>query len=257
MLVRQIHETRLKILSSVGLWTAILSASAVPAGASQIGTIYVCYACQNSGNTAIDAALTANPGVAGDGILFAIINTSAFAITGGTFSVSNSTPADSFSLPTIAAGATFILMPGITSDGGSHTAGGLFVNRGITQDTSDGDGGVTDSSIFKFTGTSNSLAVTSTTFGSSTGTPGTFTPGDPSLDLPYRSPTIAGSSISFIGDGPSGDADCTNCYFGEVATLNTPAIVGGTPEPGTFGLFLGGAGTLGWLSRRKSAKRRA
>ena len=38
---------------------------------------------QNTGDTAVDAALAANPDVAYDGILFAFKNTSGFAITGG------------------------------------------------------------------------------------------------------------------------------------------------------------------------------
>jgi phage tail protein X len=225
--------------------------SVIPAQANQIGTVYVCYACTGTGNSTIDAALTANPGVASDGILFAFINTSGFAITGGVFSVSNASPNDSFTLPTIAAGATFILMPGITSDSGTHPSGGLFFNTGSAQDTSDGVGGLTDNSIFKFTGTDNSLAVTSTTFGTSTGTPGTFTPGDPGLDLPYRSPVSAGSSISFIGDGPSGDGGCNNCYYGEVATLNT---VSGVPEPASPTLLILGLGTVCWMGRRRTMR---
>jgi hypothetical protein len=45
----------------------------------------------------------------------------------------------------------------------------------------EGAGGVTDASVFKFTGLNNELAVTSTTAGTSTGTPGTFTADDPWL----------------------------------------------------------------------------
>ena len=47
--------------------------AAVPTQAAVIGDIFVCYACQNTGDAAIDAALANNPGVAGDGILFAFI----------------------------------------------------------------------------------------------------------------------------------------------------------------------------------------
>ncbi len=229
----------------------MVAMSLASASAAQVGTIYVCYACNTTGNSAIDTALAANPSVASDGVLFAFINTSGFSINGGVFSVSNASPADSFALPTIAAGGTYIIMPGITSDGNFHTTGGLFSDTGITKDTSDGDGGLTDASIFSFTGTDNALAVKSTTFGSSTGTAGTFTPGDPGLDLPFRSPITAGSSISFIGDGPSGDSSCTNCYFGEVATLNTPTITA-TPEPGTLTLLIGGLGAIGFFRRRIS-----
>ncbi len=200
----------------------LLAMSVAPAFAAQTGVIYACYACQNTGNAVIDAALAANPGVGSDGILFAFINTSAFPITGGVFSVTNASPADSFALPTIAAGSVYILIPGISADGGAHPSNGLFANVGSAQDTSDGSGGVSDSSVFKFTGFSNGSAVISTTFGSSTGTPGTFTPADPGLILPWRAPA-GGGSTSFIGLGPNGDGGCNNCYYGQVATLNQPA----------------------------------
>ena len=166
--------------------------------ATQVGEILVCYTCQNTGNSAIDAALGTPAGqeVAGDGILFAFVNTSASSITGGTFSVTDASPDDSFAVPTIAAGSTFILIPGATSDGGTHPAAGLFALTGV-MDTSDGDGGVTDSSIFKFAGLDGGLAVSSVTAGTSTGIPGTFTSGDPGLFMPYRDNPSAGT-ISFI-----------------------------------------------------------
>jgi hypothetical protein len=236
------------------LFVMIFVLAAAPVQAGQVGTIFVCYACQNTGNSAIDAALASNPSVANDGILFAFINISAFPITGGVFSVSGTTPTDSFTMPTIAAGGTFILMPGITTDGGSHPSGGLFAHTGTTQDTSDGDGGVNDSSIFKFTGVDNGQPVTSTTFGSSTAIAGTFTPADPGLFLPYRAP-VGGGSTSFVGDGPSGDPGCTNCYYGQVATLNTPTITA-TPEPQSFAFMGAGLVAMAWISfRRRTGSR--
>ncbi len=238
---------RLKLL---GLG-ALLSLAALPTQAAQIGQVYACYACQNTGDAAIDAALTANSSVAFDGILFAFKNTSGSAITGGTFSVSGTSPSDSFSLPTIAAGAEFILMPGITSDGGSHPSNGLFSLTGA-KDTSDGDGGVTDGSIFRVTGLSAGLAVFSLTAGSSTGTPGTFTPGDPGLTKPYISP-VGGGSTTFVGLGPNGDGGCTNCYFGLVATLNTETVTG-VPEPSTLLLF--GSALIALGAARKLKKSR-
>ena len=204
-----------------------------PMHAAQIGQILVCYACQNTGNAAIDAALAANSGVASDGILFAFTNTSAFAITGGTFS-ENASPADTFALPTIAAGATFILIPGVTSDGHTHPSAGLFATTGV-MDTSDGAGGVTDSTEFTFTGVSNGLAVSSITAGTSTPIPGSFTAGDPGLFKPFRDNPTAGTT-SFLGLGPSGDGGCSNCYFGAVATLQTPTV-SPVPEPGTMMLL--------------------
>jgi hypothetical protein len=234
----------------VFLSASLAALSTRPVQADQIGTIFACYACQGTGNAAIDAALANNPSVASDGILFAVFNTSAFAITRGVFSVTGSTPttpSDSFMLPTIAAGGTFILMPGISTDGTSHPSGGLFANTGTTQDTSDGAGGIDDTSIFKFTGTDNGLAVTSTTFGSSTAIPGTFTPRDPGLFLPYRT-HLGGVSTSFVGDGPTGDGSCINCYYGEVATLNTGTV----PEPQSFILAISGLIGMCWITRRRA-----
>jgi len=219
-----------------------------PARANQVGEILVCYACSNTGNAAIDEALTNNPGVASDAILFAFVNTSAFPITGGVFSVSGASPNDSYALPTIAAGATFILIPGVTSDGAVHLSGGLFEVTGV-KDTSDGIGGLTDSSVFQFTGTSNALAVDSLTAGSSTAISGTFTPADPGLILPYVGNPTAGMT-SFIGLGPSGDGPCTNCYFGVVATLDTPSAT--TPEPKSLTLLLTALGLMAWIVRRQT-----
>jgi PEP-CTERM motif-containing protein len=117
-------------------------------------------------------------------------------------------------------------------------------------DNSDGAGSVSDSSVFKFTGLSNGLAVSSFTHGSSTGTAGTFTPDDPGLDLPYRdNPTW--TSVSFVGDGPSGDGGCTDCYYDTVATLNVPTAAG-TPEPASLGLALSGFGAMVWMRRRRN-----
>lgn len=221
--------TRLK---AVGLVALVALCVVAPVHAAQIGQIFVCYACQNTGDTVIDAALANNPAVANDGILFAFKNTSGFAITGGEFSLSGTSPSDTFTMPTLAAGAEFILMPGITSDGGSHPSGGFFALTGV-MDTSDGAAGVNDGSIFQFTGLSNALAVISLTAGTGAAN-GTFTPGDPGLIKTWINPTSG--KTSFIGDGPDGDAGCSNCYFGLVATLNT-ADVSRVPEPSTFLLF--------------------
>jgi hypothetical protein len=244
------HSYNLKFAQLAFGASLAIAASSIAASATTVGDILVCYACQNTGNAAVDAALTANPGVASDGLLFAFVNTSGTAITGGSFSVSGTSPADTFTVPTIAAGSTFILMPGLTSDGGSHGSG-LFAATGSTADTSDGVAGVTDSSIFSFTGLSGVLAVTSNTSGSPAGT---FSAGNSSLIKPWISPS--GGSTSFLGLGPSGDAGCTNCYFGQVATLDVPSVVSGTPLPAALPLFasgLGALGMLGWRRKRKGA----
>lgn len=242
-------------LSSLSALAAIMFFAALPAHADQIGTVLVCYACDGTGTLptgvpAIDAAVAGNASGMSDAILFDFVNTSTFPITGGVFSVSGGgAVSDSFAVPTIPADSSFILIAGITSDGGSHPSGGLFAPTGF-MDTSDGAGGVTDSSVFRFTGISDGLAVSSLTFGSSTGTAGTFTPGDPGLDLPYRDNPTGGSLESFIGQGPSGDGGCNNCYFGEVATINVPTT-NAVPEPASVPfLLLSGLGILGWVRRR-------
>jgi hypothetical protein len=214
--------------------------NSAPANATQIGEILACYACQNTGNSAIDSALAtgSGPAVASDGLLFAFVNTSGSAITGGVFSETGS-PNDSFALPTLAANSTFILIPGVTLDGGSHPRGGLFGLTGV-MDTSDGDGGLTDSTIFSFTGVQDALTVTS----------GTFTPGDSNLIKPWISPS--GGRTSFIGQGPNGDPGCTNCYFGQIATLDVAAVVPGVPEPGTLALLGTALGGFGLIRRRRN-----
>ncbi len=126
---------------------AVTPASAAP---TQVGDVLVCYTCSATGNAAVDAALAANPGVSSDGILFAFVNTSSAPIAGGTFEVIGTSPSDSFALPTIAANSTYILIPGVTDDGQSHHAGGLFELTGV-KDTSDGAGGVNDTSSFILT----------------------------------------------------------------------------------------------------------
>jgi len=223
-------------LYAIGLSALVAMCITIPMHASVIGDIFVCYACQNTGDATIDAALAANTGVASDGILFAFKNTSGSAITGGVFSVGGTSPSDSFVVPIIEPGGEFILMPGITSDGGSHPSGGLFAHTGSAMDTSDGGGGVADDSIFMFTGLSNTLAVTSLTAGTGAAN-GTFTSGDPGLIKPFRDNPTGSSRVSFLGDGPSGDGGCNNCYFGLVATLDTPNVVSGVPEPSTLLLF--------------------
>src|ERR1700676_5353422 len=142
--LRQFHAfsyggVYMKSLIAMGLGALAAAGIVAPVHAAQIGQIFACYACQNTGDPAIDAALANNPSVSSDGILFAFKNTSSFAITGGVFSLSGTSPADSFTLPTIAAGGEFIFIPGVTSDGSVHPSGGLFGATGI-MDTSDGSG---------------------------------------------------------------------------------------------------------------------
>lgn len=231
----------MKFIRSLASAAVLTFASLTCAHAANGVDIYACYACQNTGNSAIDSALAANPSVAYDGLLFAFVNTSGSDVTNAVFSVSNASPNDSFLIGTIAAGATAIVMPGVSNDNAVHPSGGLFENTGNTMDTSDGDGGVTDSSQFVFTGQSGSAPLSS----------GTITPGDAPLIQTYRDPGATGQT-SFIGLGPDGDTPCTNCYFYQIGSATAP--VAPVPEPRNFALL--GVGLVAvYAARRRSPSR--
>ena len=221
------------LLLAVAL-TAILAPYS-SAKATVVGDILACYACQNTGNAAVDAALTANPSVASDGLLFAFVNTSGSAITNASFSAG----ADSYNLGTVAANSTLIILPGISNDGGAHVSGSLFEFVNHTQDTSDGQGSVSDATVFSFTGLQSPLTVTS----------GTFTPAD--SFLPYRD--FPPAQTSFVGQGPNGDGGCNNCYFGEIAVLSVPSV-SGVPEPSTWAMMLLGFAGIGFMAYRSKNK---
>ncbi|HEV2363300.1 MAG TPA: PEPxxWA-CTERM sorting domain-containing protein [Caulobacteraceae bacterium] len=229
-----------------------LAPSAAAAGTKVIGEILACYACQDTGNSVIDNYLAngaGGPTVASDGLLFAFVNTSGAAITGGKFTVSNSSANDSFSFPTIAAGGTFILVPGVTNDGGSHSSGAFFNPADGVWDTSD-QGLVTGSAIWTFTGSQGALEVTSPTNGASKTAPaGSFTSIDPGLIQPWRVPANGGST-DFLGQAANGDPGCSNCYFYEIAKLVVPTT-SGVPEPADWALMILGMGVAGASLRQR------
>ena len=232
----------------LGVGFAALMPVPALAATTQVGQVLVCYTCTNTGNPVIDAALAANPGVSSDGILFAFVNTSGSAIGGGVFDVSGASPNDSFTIQSIAAHSTFVLIPGVTDDGVTHPSGGLFELTGV-KDTSDGAGGVSDSSSFSFVGFQGSDTIYSLTAGSSTPHRGSFTAGDPGLVFPAQDDPS--DLVSFLGLGPDGDSGCYNCYFHKVATLDVDTGGPGVPEPAAWSLMLLGFGTVGGALRAR------
>ena len=228
----------LKSIAAAALASVAVFAPA--ASSAQSLDIFACYACQNSGNAAIDASLLANPSVPSDGLLFAFVNNTGFAISNAMFSVTSANPVDSFNIGSIAAGATFIMLPGLSNDSGAHATGGLFSSIGSTADTSDGAGGVNDASVFTFSGLAGGSALNS----------GSIIPGTPSLIRTWRDLGATGQT-SFLGLGPNGDGGCTNCYFSRIGSASIADSVAPVPEPETYALLLAGIGFLGWQSRRR------
>jgi hypothetical protein len=182
------------------------------AKADLVGDIRVCYNCQ-------DATFKGLFGVQ-DGPIFAIDNTSGSALTNGVLSIAvggDNAIADSFSVGTIAPGATVYIETGVSNDGLVHPSGGFFFVTGSVRDTSD-VGPASDNVPFSFTGTQGILAVNS----------GVFTP------AATRGPTNDGTiaRMNFLG-GPD-DGPCNDCFGPEiVANLNTPnpSVV---PEPSSL-----------------------
>src|ERR1035441_9869678 len=76
---RNVMKARARFLVGAAVAATFAFASNLSASATSVGDILVCYACNTTGNAAVDAALAANPGVVGDGILFAFENTSGTA----------------------------------------------------------------------------------------------------------------------------------------------------------------------------------
>lgn len=145
---------------------------------------------------------------------------------------------DALEISEHAAGATVIFLPGLSNDSGVHPVGGLFETTGSTADTSD-DPRTNDFSTFSFSGAWGALLATS----------GSFHAGDANLIKPYRDNPNA--STSFLGNGPNGDGGCSNCYFGEIASLTVPDPKGGVPEPASWALMVLGFGGLGASLRRR------
>ena len=141
---------------------------------------------------------------------------------------------DTYNIGTIAGLGSFVLVPGLSNDGGAHAAGAFWFVTGSILDTSD-EGPNSNSTPFDLTAL----------FGGISATTGVFTPA--TSELPANDGTV--TLISFLGGPGDHDGPCNNCYGPNiVATIDTPSA---TPLPATLPLFAGGLGFVGYLTRRK------
>ena len=186
-------------MATGAIW-ALLSGAQPAEAATAVGTISVCY---------YSAECTYAGGVV-DAPVFLFTNTSGAAITGARFAIAKSTKlsivADKFVLGTIKAGASAVIVTGLSNDKKNHPAGGFFAAVGGPKDTSDG-GPDADSIVFTFSGKSGTAQVTSGKIkvGTSAG--------------PSKDGTVA--HLNFLGGPANGDGPCGDCFASTViATLS-------------------------------------
>ena len=232
-----------KLLLSSAL-AVVLSLCHVPqTGAQVVGDILGIYAAPSTFDLGTPGSgTTLNSLIQADAVGFVIENTSGSAITNGVFNIGGtggSPAADTFNVPTIAAGSYFSIVPGISDDGGAgHT---FFLVTGSALDTSDdvytsvnnGDG-----IPFFFTGIENGQSVST----------GIFTPAD------TRRLSNDGVNVTnFIG----GQDPCSDCFGPAViGTLSLPQA--NVPEPTAMALLTSlvmavGAFLLSLVRSRQSA----
>jgi len=185
----------------------------LPADAAIIGDIQAFYNSSSNFNEGVQ-----------DGTIFVIENTSGSAITNGVLSLVGT---DSFHVGTIAAGGSFIIIPGLSNDGGSgHT---FFAHTGSILDESD-SGPTSNSTQFSFTGQVGGQTVESFDL-SGTLAAGIFTPDFTKGQSNDK--TI--QTINFLG-GPD-DGPCNDCFGPKIVANINFAPVTGVPEPSTLLLF--------------------
>jgi hypothetical protein len=202
---------------------AVATVSTLPAIASEVGNIEVCYNCANNFGQGVQ-----------DGPIFQINDLTATPLTNVQFTANG----DTYNVGVVA--TSVILIPGVSNDLGTHT--GFWTHTGSILDTSD-SGPNSGSTPFSLIAMWGGLSATT----------GVFTPAS-SVQAASNDGTIP-DGINFLGGGPETDGPCNDCYGpGIVATINTADITN-TPLPAALPLFatgIGGLGFLGWRRKRKA-----
>ena len=172
-------------------------------------------------------------GGAQNGPIFVFVNTGNSPITNGVLTIVG---VDFFDVPTIAAGSSFILVPGVTNDGQNHGSANFFTVTGSIYDSADDFPGL-NSTAFKFTGQQGGTQIQSVDICGTIAAP-IFTPACTAGTS--NDGTVTG--LNFLG-GPNSNADsCSNCFgpaivallgtFTSGSTSGSPLSITSTTLPG-------------------------
>ncbi len=199
-------------------FTSLVSPALGARAETSVGTITVCY-------YSAECAYTSVGGIGGvvDGPAFQFSNSGTKPITGARFAIAANkalgVKADSFSIGTINAGASFVLIPGATNDRKKRTNSSLFfyyVGPTSPRDTSDSEPN-SNAITFQFNGKIGTSNVTSgkIVVGASAG---------PSADGSV-------AQINFLGGPGNADGPCNDCVKPMVIATLTQASAPNQSKP--------------------------